>query len=854
MERKFTEFATEALKKAMDDAGELGHTCVGSEHLLLGLLSREECAAAKVLAAQGITYESMKEIIKENLGSGIKTELSAADMTPRTKAIIQSAAYECGKRGGYSVGTEHLLFAILLMRDCIAVKLLTASGADISATGNALLKIMNSESGGEGEGAENGAVKAENGSKSLAGTELAKYGRDLTELAKEGKLDPVIGRDSETERLIQILSRRTKNNPCLIGEPGVGKTAVVEGLAERIASGNVPDMLKDKMIVSLDVSGMLAGTKYRGEFEERMKNVMNEVNNNKNIILFIDEIHTIVGAGSTGESSMDAANIIKPALSRGEMQVIGATTISEYRKNIEKDAALERRFQSVMVGEPSPEDSLKILKGLRPKYEEHHGLKISDEALEAAVKLSRRYIGDRYLPDKAIDLVDEAASRKKIGVKGMPDDIKNLDAEIKKLGTEKRDAIVAQDFEKAAQLRDEENKLTTEYEQKKSEWEKTRKPETETVTAADIAEIVTQWTGIPVAKLAEEEGERLLHLSELLHKRVIGQDEAVEAVAKAIRRSRIGLKDPNRPVGSFIFLGPTGVGKTELSKALAEILFGDENAMIRIDMSEYMEKASVSKMIGSPPGYIGYDEGGQLTEKIRRKPYSVVLFDEIEKAHPDVFNLLLQILDDGILTDSQGRRVDFKNAVIIMTSNLGSSELTKKGGGLGFAAEKQTEESKEEIKEKVISHLKAAFRPEFINRVDDIIVFDRLTEADIRKIADNMIATVASRIKGLGVDVEFEDSAVDYLAKEGTDPVYGARPLRRTITHKVEDSFATAMLDGTFAKGDRVKVKAGDKGLVWEKVTDSDKKSGEKEPETDARKAKKSKKDVASGKEDNDKK
>ena len=546
---------------------------------------------------------------------------------------------------------------------------------------------------------------------------------------------------------------------------------------------------------------------------------MDEVMKNKNIILFIDEIHTIVGAGATGESSMDAANIIKPALSRGEMQVIGATTISEYRKYIEKDAALERRFQSVNVGEPSPEDAIKILFGLRPKYEEHHGLKISDGAVEAAVSLSRRYIGDRYLPDKAIDLIDEAASRKRISVKTVPGAIKELEAQLSALEKEKSDAVSSDNFEKAASLRDKISEVSKELEAQSEKWKKTKAPDSDEVTASDIADIVTQWTGIPVKKLADEEGTRLLRLSELLHERVIGQDEAVEAVAKAIRRSRIGLKDPNRPAGSFIFLGPTGVGKTELSKALAEILFGDENAMIRVDMSEYMEKASVSKMIGSPPGYIGYDEGGQLTEKIRRKPYSIVLFDEIEKAHPDVFNLMLQILDDGILTDSQGRRVDFKNAVIIMTSNLGARELTERTRSLGFASEAASASAdRAQMKERVMAHLKEAFRPEFINRIDEVIVFDKLTDGDIRKIADKMIGTVSKRIAELGVNVKFEESALDYLAREGTDPVYGARPLRRTITHLVEDSFATGMLEGKFSKGDSVSVTADEKGLVWKKV------------------------------------
>ncbi len=815
MERKFTEYASRALASALENAGKLGHTCIGSEHLLLGLLSEKECVAAKVLALQNVTYDVMLEKVKELLGVGVETKLSGGDMTARTKAIIQSAAYECAKRGAGEVGTEHLLFALLLMNDSLAFKLLAKLGVDASALGNELMEVMNSGKNGGSEFSQSKtAAKRPSGVSKLE--VLGKYGKDLTAIAREGKSDPVIGRDTETERVIQILSRRTKNNPCLIGEAGVGKTAIAEGLAQKIASGDVPEMLKDKTLVSLDISGMLAGTKYRGEFEERMKGVMDEIEQNPNIILFIDEIHTIVGAGATSEGSMDAANIIKPALSRGQIQVIGATTLNEYRKYIEKDAALERRFQPVNVSEPTPEDTVKILQGLRPKYEEHHKLKISDEALEAAVSLSRRYIGDRYLPDKAIDLIDEAASRKRIGAASEPEELKSTEAEIKKVEAQKREAIVGQDFERAAELRDKEGELAEKAKTLREEWQSSKAPDSENVTADDIADIVTQWTGIPVKRLAEEEGDRLLHLEERLHDMVVGQDEAVKAVAKAIRRSRIGLKDPNRPVGSFVFLGPTGVGKTELSKSLAQILFGDRDAMIRVDMSEYMEKASVSKMIGSPPGYIGYDEGGQLTEKIRRKPYSVVLFDEIEKAHPDVFNLLLQILDDGILTDSQGRRVDFKNAVIIMTSNLGARELTQKSGGLGFAAVNE-ESTREEMKNRVISHLKEAFRPEFINRIDEIIVFDKLTDENIRAIAVNMLKTVKERINSLGIEVEFADDAVDYLAKEGTDPVYGARPLRRTIMHKVEDSFATAMLDGTFAKGDKVKVSANEGGLVWNK-------------------------------------
>ena len=812
MDMKFSKYAASVLKNAPVIAGKLGHTWIGTEHLLLAILKEKDSVGAKALAKQNVSYELISKLVVEELGKGVETTLSATDMTPRTKMMIQNAAAEASKRENTSIGTEHLLLAILLTRDSVAVRLLLKSQVDLSSVGNALIAAM-SGAGGDASSFDGKAEKPRE--ERLEG--LEKYGRDLTALAKEGRMDPVIGRDTETERLIQILSRRTKNNPCLIGEPGVGKTAVVEGLAQRIVSGSVPETLINKRIFSLDVTAMVAGTKYRGEFEERLKEAMDELKENGEVIVFIDEIHTIVGAGASSEGSMDAANIIKPALSRGELQVIGATTLEEYRKYIEKDAALERRFQPVTVGEPSPEDTVLILKGLRKKYEEHHKLTISDEALEAAVRLSRRYIGDRYLPDKAIDLIDEAASRKRIGKLGTPDTVKRLEEDLAKLADEKREAIVAQDFELAAKLRDKEISVTGELEAEKAEWERTKDPNGETVTEGDIAEIVTQWTGIPVRKLDDEEGERLLHLSELLHERVIGQNDAVEAVAKAIRRSRIGLKDPSRPVGSFIFLGPTGVGKTELSKALAEVLFGDESAMIRVDMSEYMEKASVSKLIGSPPGYIGYDEGGQLTEKIRRKPYSVVLFDEIEKAHPDVFNLMLQILDDGILTDSQGRRVDFKNAVIIMTSNLGARELTHKSSSLGFAAQNE-EASREEIKGKVMAHLKEAFRPEFINRIDEIIVFDKLSADDIRRIADNMIKTVTDRIKSIGVDVTFLDSAMEYLAKEGTDPVYGARPLRRTIIHKVEDSFATAMLDGTFGKGDKVEVSADEGVLVWKKL------------------------------------
>ncbi|MBQ9115795.1 MAG: ATP-dependent Clp protease ATP-binding subunit, partial [Clostridia bacterium] len=688
MNSQFTKYAEAALNHALEMAGKLGHSCVGSEHLLLGLLSESGSASAKVLQRHGMDYDKALNDVKTTMGTGTPMAVSAVNMTPRTAKIISSAGYEAVKRNSGTVGTEHLLYALLLRSDCVAAQLIASAGIDASKLAADLVAIMKGGEGGESasdDGARGGSDRrnttdgkssiSRNGATSLRGMEnLSKYGKDLTALAAEKKLDPVIGRDTETTRLIQILARRTKNNPCLIGEPGVGKTAVVEGLAQRIVAGDVPEDLAGRLVVTLDLAGMVAGSKYRGEFEERLKGVIEEVTQNPNVILFIDEIHTIVGAGATSEGSMDAANMIKPALSRGEFQVIGATTIAEYRKHIEKDSALERRFQAVTVGEPSPEDTVRILRGLRPKYEEHHKLTITDEAIEAAVRLSKRYICDRYLPDKAIDLIDEAASGKRIGNGTAPKALREKEKALASVEEQKRDAIVAQEFEKAAELRDTEKKLKDEVDALRAEWEKSVKPGDDAVNAEDIAEIVTQWTGIPVRKLEEEEGERLMKLSELLHERVVGQNEAVEAIAKAIRRERIGLKDPNRPSGSFIFLGPTGVGKTELCKALAEVLFGDENSMIRVDMSEYMEKHSVSKLIGSPPGYVGFEEGGQLTEKIRRHPYSVVLLDEIEKAHPDVFNLMLQMLDDGMLTDSQGRRVDFKNAVIIMTSNLGASE------------------------------------------------------------------------------------------------------------------------------------------------------------------------------------
>ena len=803
MNNRFTAKAQNVLNNALRIAAALGHTYIGSEHLLLSLAAEGEGVAAKLLAARGVTPDDIQRVLVETAGQGTMSHVTPTDMTPRTKRILEASAVESEKCGQNYIGTEHLLLALLSERDSVAVQILEELGISADDLKNDVIAFLNdSPAAGKREKGtrENGEAKGV-----LAKTpSLANYGRDLTEMARTGKLDPIIGRDTETERVIQILSRRQKNNPCLIGEPGVGKTAVVEGLAEKIVNGSVPENLKNKSIVTLDVAGMIAGAKYRGEFEERLKSIMEEVRKNPDIILFIDEIHTIVGAGAA-EGAVDAANILKPALARGEMQVIGATTIAEYRAHIEKDAALERRFQSVMVGEPTPEESVAILKGLRDKYEAHHKLKISDEAIEAAVNLSKRYIADRFLPDKAIDLVDEAASKLRISAHTSPEGLKETEQRIATLKREKEEAISAQDFEKAAKLRDEEKNAEEAYQKAKTEWENEVKGQALTVTATDIADVVTQWTGIPVSRLMEEESERLLHLEELLGKRVIGQDAAVSAVAKAIRRGRMGLKDPKRPIGSFIFLGPTGVGKTELTKALAELLFGDPNAMIRLDMSEYMEKHSVSKLIGSPPGYVGYEEGGQLTEKIRRRPYSVVLFDEIEKAHPDVFNILLQVLEDGVLTDSQGRKVDFKNTILIMTSNVGASALTGPAKGtLGFSEKPEEENTEKVAHDRVMDALKATFRPEFLNRIDDIIIFNRLTEEDIKKIAHLMLSEVGARIHDLGIEITFDDSVAALMAKEGFDAVYGARPLRRAIVRLVEDPFSGEMLEGKIKAGDKV--------------------------------------------------
>ena len=801
----FTEKANTALNLAIESAEALGHTYIGTEHIVLGLLQEGTGVAASVLGGRGVTAVQYQQKIVESESSGQHTRLTPEDFTPRAKKAMEMAVAEAAVMQHGYVGTEHILIAVLRDESSVAVRLIASLGARPDELMRDIGKAIGANPAQTAsEGIRGGASSASKGPGKTP--TLDQFGRDLTAMAKEGKLDPVIGRGKEIERVIQILSRRTKNNPCLIGEPGVGKTAIAEGLAQKIMADEVPELLRGKRVVTLDLTGMVAGTKYRGDFEERIKNAIDEVIREKNVILFIDEIHTIIGAGAA-EGAVDAANILKPSLARGELQVIGATTLDEYRKHIEKDAALERRFQPVTVGEPTAEEAILILRGLRDKYEAHHKVKITDEALEAAVTLSTRYISDRYLPDKAIDLVDEAASRVRLKAFTAPPDLKKLEEEVKRLSEEKKAAVNEQDFERAAHLRDEEKELAQKLEEQRGHWQEKNAGITGEVSAADIAEIVSSWTGVPVVQLTEAEGQRLLRMEEILHERIVGQDEAVTAVAKAIRRGRVGLKDPRRPIGSFIFLGPTGVGKTELCKALAEAMFGDENAMIRLDMSEYMEKHTVSRLVGSPPGYVGYDEGGQLTEKIRRKPYSVVLFDEIEKAHPDVFNMLLQILEDGILTDAQGRRVDFKNTVIIMTSNVGARMITEhRKLGFAVATQKDAAENQKQIREDVLGELKKTFRPEFLNRVDDIIVFQQLSEEDIRRIARRMLQSLDKRLEDMGMTLEVSDDAVAEIAKEGFDPVYGARPLRRAIQSRIEDVLAEQLLEGRFRSGDVVQV------------------------------------------------
>ena len=796
-EKRFAPRGERILQLAQEAAGELGHGYVGCEHILLGILRDGDGLAYRALYEAGLSERMVSRLIVRAVGRG-RENGDVQGLTPRARSAVELAASEANRERGALIDGEHLLLGLLRDGGNMAVRILVTAGVDPRQLYNNVRRLMSetprpaadeaaAQSGGQGKG-------------------LAEFTRDLTEMAREGRLDPVIGRDKEIQRTIQILSRRTKNNPVLIGEPGVGKTAIAEGLAQKIVMADVPEELTGKRVLSLDLSGMVAGTKYRGEFEERIKGVLDEIVKDGNVILFIDELHTIVGAGGA-EGAVDAANIIKPALGRGELRVIGATTLAEYRKYVEKDAALERRFQPVTVGEPTPEESVQILKGLRARYEAHHKLTITDDALTAAVELSRRYINDRFLPDKAIDLMDEAASRVRMAAQAPSPELKAIEEKISALHKEKSDAVAAQDFEKAARLRD----IESDYrEQAERERERQKTGEARgTVTEEDVANVVSGWTGIPVTRLTEDEGERLLNLEKTLHERVVGQDEAVSAVARAIRRGRVGIKDPKRPIGSFLFLGPTGVGKTELCKTLAEAMFGDENAMIRIDMSEYMERHTVSRLVGSPPGYVGYDEGGQLTEKVRRKPYSVVLFDEIEKAHEDVWNILLQILEDGVVTDAQGRKVDFKNTVIVMTSNVGAKSITNRGGTLGFTHDEGAPDAAvedEKVREAVMAELRRTFKPEFLNRIDETVVFRRLTEDDIAEIARRMLKSTEKRVAELGVTLDADEQAVKKLAKTGFDPLYGARPLRRVIQNEVEDAVAERMLEGKLKNGDHATV------------------------------------------------
>ena len=806
----FTQKANDVLNAAIEYAENMGHTYIGSEHLLLGLLEQNGGVAYTVLTNKKLTVGKVEDAVRNSIGFGVPTVLTPGDFTPRCKNIIENAMLQARDMGHSYVGTEHLLISVIKEGSSAATAVMTRLGVSPQEILQELLKVFGSAPDRDSEKSD--SVKKPVG---RADTQtLNRYGRDLTSFAAAGRIDPVIGRQKEIERVVQILSRRTKNNPCLIGEPGVGKTAIAEGLALKIATGEVPEPLKGKRIVSLDLTGMVAGTKYRGDFEERVKSAIEEVSRAGDVILFIDELHTLIGAGSA-EGAVDAANILKPALARGELQVIGATTLEEYRKHIEKDAALERRFQPVTVGEPSEDEAAAILKGIRDKYEAHHKVKITDGAIEAAVKMSVRYIGDRYLPDKAIDLIDEAASRVRLGAFTVPPELRDMEEKLRTLAEEKDSAVNSQEFERAAQIRDEQRKLSDKLERAKHSWREKSSEKIGEVTADNIAEIVCAWTGIPVSQLTSAESERLLRLEDELHRRIVGQDEAVAAVARAIRRGRVGLKDPKRPTGSFIFLGPTGVGKTEICKALASSLFGDENAMIRLDMSEYMEKHTVSRLVGSPPGYIGYDEGGQLTEKVRRRPYSVILFDEIEKAHPDVFNMLLQILDDGILTDSQGRRVDFKNCIIIMTSNVGAKLISGSGKALGFSTERGDVPSHDRVRELVTKELKNTFRPEFLNRVDDITVFHSLEKSDISEIARRLLETLSGRVGQLGIALTFDESAVEKTADAGFDPVYGARPLKRVIQREIEDKLSEQMLEGKVTVGKKYLCKAENGEFVF---------------------------------------
>lgn len=825
MTNRFTEKAERTIENSLMYASEMGHNYIGSEHLLLALVSERDCAASKLLENRGVTAAETKNIIRRYSGVGDRTKLDSDDMTSKLKKIIQASAQISESCRHRYIGTEHLLYALISERGCVGVKVLETIGAELDSLLSEIEDFLSdnglpcpTDTSQDGSVSHIYRPKEKRKEKTvIAGAPtISQYGRDMCALARDGKLDPIIGRDDETERLIAILSRKTKNNPCLIGDPGVGKTAVVEGLAERIVNDNVPEILSNKIIVLLDLPSMVAGAKYRGEFEERMKNVMAEASKNTNIILFIDELHTIVGAGSA-EGAVDAANILKPALARGEIRVIGATTAEEYRRNIERDAALERRFQAVNVKEPSPDDAIAILNGLREKYEAHHKLRISNEAIRAAVALSVRYINDRFLPDKAIDLLDEAAARLRIAAQEPSEEMLRFDADVKRASAKKEAAIRAQDFETAALFRDQEQKSRKNFAEARAKHDISASADALTLTEADIADVLTSWTGIPVSRLKTTENQALIALSDTLKKRVIGQDEAAEAVSKAVRRGRVGLKEANRPIGSFIFLGPTGVGKTELSRVLADVMFGSESSMLRLDMSEYMESNSAAKLIGAPPGYVGYNDGGKLTDKIRRNPYSVVLFDEIEKAHPDVINLLLQVLDEGKLTDSVGRQVNFSNAIIIMTSNVGADAIVR-GGILGFASNEDDKDDASRLRAAVYDSLKRTFKPEFLNRIDEIIIFNKLSLENITEIAKMQLLDFSKRARSVGVSLSFEENVSEFISEAGFDKGYGARHLKRTIVRLIEEPFAEALLEGEFADGDVVTARASDGKITFKKA------------------------------------
>jgi len=804
---RFTQRAQHVVYLAREEAKALGHPAVGTEHLLLGLIRESEGIGAKTLINLGLDLNTVRKAVKDLVAPGREAP-DEIGITPRVKKVFELANDEAQKWGVNYVGTEHLLLGLVREGEGVAAQVLSDLGVSADAIRKQVLALL----GGSPSPVNNNVSGKKGANRNNQTPSLNEYGRDLTRLAQEGKIDPVIGRDKEIERVIQVLSRRTKNNPVLIGEPGVGKTAIVEGLAQRIEKGQVPETIKGKRVVALDMAALVAGSKYRGDFEERLKRVMEEIKVAGNVIVFIDEMHTLIGAGAA-EGAIDASNILKPALARGEMQAIGATTLDEYRKHVEKDPALERRFQPIMVAEPTKEETVAILMGLRDLYEAHHRVKITDEAIKAAVEFSDRYITDRFLPDKAIDLVDEAASRVRLKVHTCPPDIRTMELNIENLSKEKEAAIMAQEYEKAAELRDAEQKARRELEEIKAAWEQEKNKEIQFVTEDDIAHVVSSWTGIPVQRLAQEESERLLKMEEILHQRIVGQDEAIKAISSAIRRARAGLKDPKRPIGSFIFAGPTGVGKTEVAKALAEILFGDEDAMIRLDMSEYMEKHAVARLIGAPPGYVGYDEGGQLTEAVRRRPYSVVLLDEIEKAHSDVFNTLLQVMEDGRLTDAKGRTVNFRNTVIIMTSNVGATTL-KKEATVGFTAGDTEKDEYKRMKNKIMEEIKKAFRPEFLNRVEDIIVFHPLNQEHLKQIVTLMVNNLIKRLAEQDVHIQVTDAAKDLIIKEGYNPTFGARPLRRAIQNLVEDRLSEEMLRATFRKGERAIVDAQDGEIV----------------------------------------